>query len=86
MDNKLFKAIQNKFENEIIEDLQYRQNYEMIDTTKSSKSIEYEMEKKIDLNDLDDETRQDIEDKYFSDFEGDEFNEWWTFNGDDYEA
>jgi hypothetical protein len=85
MDNKLFKAIQNKFENEIIEDLQYRQNYEMIDTTKSSKSIEYEMEKKINLDDLDNETRQDIE-EYFSDFEGDEFNEWWTFNGDDYEA
>jgi len=43
------------------------------------------MEKKINLDDLDDESRQDIEDKYFSDFEGDEFNDWWTFNGDDYE-
>jgi hypothetical protein len=42
-------------------------------------------ERKTNIDDLDEMLSQQLYDKYFYDFEAEEFDEWWRFNGDSYE-
>lgn len=83
MEEKIFRAVIEKFEHDVIDDLYANYNLEGI--LKSNNKVEYYFEKNMSLGQAEDGLRETIEDKYYNDFEFNEFDDWWKFNGDDYE-
>lgn len=83
MNNK-FKAVIEKFENDILDNLLYKQDFQLDTKNQSNKQIKYELYKTITIDDLTDMQREDIINLYFHDFETEAFDTWWRFNGDDY--
>lgn len=84
MDKKLFKAVKEKFQAEVVEDLQ-SQGYQNLGCDDDDLSLQVFFERKTNIDDLDDILSQQLYDKYFYEFEAEEFEEWWRFNGDSYE-
>lgn len=83
MEDKIFKALIDKFEHDVLDSLCVEYNYQGKDDM--NQEIKYFFDKKIPLGEADEQIRNAIEDEYFSDFEFNEFDEWWKFNGDNYE-
>jgi hypothetical protein len=84
MDNKIFDAVIDKFEHDVVDAL-VSEDYSFEGVDKFKDALTYYFEKNIALGDADETIRQQIEDKYWSDYEFNEFDDWWKFNGDDWE-
>lgn len=85
MNNNLFNAIKEKFQNDIVDTYQFLEKYQLQDVENNENSVEYFLSKKINIDDLDEKQNDYITQKYFSDFEFEQFDTWWKFNGEEWE-
>lgn len=81
MEEKIFKAVIDKFEHDVVDQF-YIDGYE-INVEKRNNKVIYYFEKNVQLSEAN-EIKDQIENKYLSDYEFNEFDDWWKFNGDDY--
>lgn len=81
MEEKIFKAVVDKFEHDVVDQF-YTDGYE-INVEKRNNKVIYYFEKNVQLSEAN-EIKDQIENKYWSDYEFNEFDDWWKFNGDDY--